>query len=115
MITVSDALQEYCTYHKLSTPTKEDLEHCGRMISHHFKKFWAINLTDGIIQNSGFIKTSSDSGPVIIQAYPDEFLPEMYKRIAVYYAKKQSPKPEEKKPRKRIPAKTLAASYKPSK
>lgn len=115
MITVDYVLRNYCKNLNLPEPTKEDFEHCGRMISHHFKRFWGINLPDGLIPNSGFIKVSSENGPMIIQAYPIEFEPEMHKRIAVYYSKKEIPKVEEKKVRKRIPTKKPAASFKPSK
>lgn len=93
------------------------------MVNTHFKRFWAIKLPPGIIQNSGFVKTSTSFGEFVIQFYPNEFEPEMHKRFDVYYSKKGEksvPQPtlvEEKLPkkeRKRIPAKpTKIQTFKP--
>lgn len=126
MITVKDFLQTYCQEKELPPPTKSDLEHCGRMISYHFKNFWAKELFEGLIPDFGFIVTLEDDKKIVIQSYPDTFKSEMAKRIDLYYHKKSLPeKPIVKevsapeipvKKRKRIaPKPTKEISVKPSK
>ena len=130
MITVFNFLHKYCELRELPPPTKEDLESCGRLISHHFKYYWAISEYEGLVQDCGFIVSLEGDKKVVVQAYPDVFKNEMANRVDIFFLKKFTQKtlPEKpvveqisepelpKKKRKRIPAKpSKEFSVKPSK
>lgn len=126
MITVKEFLQTYCKDKELPPPSKSDLEHCGRIISHHFKHFWAKETFYGLIPDFGFIVTLEGDKKIVVQSYPDIFKSEMRKRIDMYYTQKSLPEKPFVQPisapelpikkRKRIPPKpTKEISVKPSK
>lgn len=129
MITVNPFLHFYCETRNLPPPSQEDLQSCGRMISHHFKNYWAINFEEGIIPDTGFLVTIEGDKKVVVHGYPDLFKTEMAKRIDLYFSQKNKPKispeltsqpkleistpPEPKKERKRKPIPVKIGSFKP--
>lgn len=121
MITIFQALTQYCIEKELPPPGKQDLLNCGRLASHHFKNFWANNRPDEVVPDTAFVKSYEPDGVFIVPAYPDIFLQEMFSRFKVYYLKKSSqittPTPVKTPPpkRKRIPSKAVKEiSVKPS-
>lgn len=93
MITVKPFLEMYCEERKLPPPSKIDLESCGRIVSHHFKYYWAKNyFPDGLIPDCGFLVSIEGEIKFVIQGYPDAFKSEMTTRIDLYYSQKNKPK-----------------------
>jgi len=118
MVTVKDAFDAYCKERGLGTPTGKDYKHAGRLINTHFRKYWGLDKPIEVINSARYTTISIGIGKIIIVfEYPDAFLPEMFKRIEVFFQlkaerfngdPKPNPKPapvEEKKKRKRIPMK----------
>jgi hypothetical protein len=125
MITVYNFLHKYCELRELPTPTIPDLESCGRLISHHFKYYWAIQFGEGIIPDCGFLVSQEGGRKLVVQSYPEIFKQEMAKRIDLYYLQKSQPKPTPEiketipppkttRKRKIIPPVQKVASVKPS-
>jgi hypothetical protein len=125
MITVKVFLEVYCHERELPQPSQQDLESCGRMISHHFRHYWAKEHYDELIPDSGFLVVTEDEKKVVVQGYPDLFKSEMAQRIDLYFVQKNKPKPPPaeppkpppkpliKKERKRIKGPVKVASSKP--
>lgn len=113
MVTVKDALDQYCKEKELGAPTGKDYKHAGRLINTHFRKYWGLDKPIEVINSARYTLINIGARDIIVFEYPDTFLPEMFIRIEYFFHIKAdrfdgAPKPkpvEVKKTRKRIPAK----------
>lgn len=108
MLTAYSVLINYCKERELPEPSQNDHDSTGKMISHHFKNFWAPKQPLGenkMINGAGFTKESKNGKEYAVNCYPPEFENDMVERINVYYSNKG--KEKVKKERKRIPVKPV--------
>jgi len=98
MATVLEQATEFCVKKSMEAPTKQDLSAIGSAVRQHFNFFYMKkNGLRGIIEGAGFMRVKEGNMAVIVNFYPDEFVPEMWSMIDLFYAKKAKKADEKNK------------------
>ncbi|MEK6880249.1 MAG: hypothetical protein AABY22_11600 [Nanoarchaeota archaeon] len=109
MVTAFEAFNQYCWDNTLPTPSKNDLQNAGRIISSRFRNYWGLAHPEEV-PNAGF-KLSAKEGCLVI-GYPEKFLTEMYDCIKYFIGMKEK---RMNKEREKPPQITKAATSEPKK
>lgn len=89
MITVNQAVQQYCAAAKLPPPSQNDLKEIGRIVSHHFRTNFVSSFPAGPISGAGFTKVREGTRDVVVAYYPHNFIEEVNEQIELFYQLKQ--------------------------
>lgn len=123
MITTKDQVFKYCEEHNMPMPSGKDLATIGHEIRNGFSG-QHLKDQEGLIPGTGLIKITEYEKPMVVQGYPDSFLPSMIFHIERFYVGKKdrmdkaeaervaAAAKKEKPPRPRVPSKRPAYSGK---
>lgn len=88
MITVFQAVNDYCTFNAMpQTPSHHDYKNCGNIISTHFRRHWGISRPEAVAEVRYVIEETPFRKLVVI-SYPESFKGEMLRFINEYYLQK---------------------------
>jgi hypothetical protein len=87
MVTVFQAVSEYCSLTNHPAASHKDYRNCGQIISTHFRRFWGLSRLDAVAEVR-YVIEDTPFRKIVVVAYPDSFKDEMVRLIDTYFAEK---------------------------